>query len=185
MPTKVEVDPLVEVDGVAVSPGLPVAGDAGLHEQALALVGVVLGDLPGEGGPGAHDGDPFCQDENAFFRWSGGIFRESAHARAEIFPRESGFETHLPSDGKSDPRRLLPPRNHRNQDSYYRPIDRVSQWDVPCKHPRVTIKMPRETTERSRSRIAVPPCFFGSPIRGPSLPYGNGILDRQESYDNL
>lgn len=47
------------------------------------------------------------------------------------------------------------------------------------------MKMPREATERSRSRIAVPPCFFGSPIRGPSLPYGNGILDRQEPYDNL
>ena len=60
---EVEVDPLFEGYGVAVAPGLPVAGDAGLDLQALALVVRVLLDLLGKRGPGAHDGDPFCQDE--------------------------------------------------------------------------------------------------------------------------
>lgn len=59
---QVEVDPLVEGDGVAVAPRLPVAGDARLHQKALALAWCVLGDLGGQGGPGTHHREVALQD---------------------------------------------------------------------------------------------------------------------------
>ena len=39
--SQIQIDPLVEGDGVAVATGLPVAGHAGLHQQPLALVVIV------------------------------------------------------------------------------------------------------------------------------------------------
>ena len=60
---EVEVDPLVEGDGVSVAAGLPVAGQAGLDQQALALVVVVGRHLGGQRRARAHRGHPFCQDE--------------------------------------------------------------------------------------------------------------------------
>ena len=61
--SQAEVDPFVEGDGVTVAAGLPVAGQAGLHQQALALVTVVGGNLGGKQRARAHRGHPFCQDE--------------------------------------------------------------------------------------------------------------------------
>ena len=60
---QVEVNPLVECDGVAVATSLPVAGETGLDQQSLSLVVVVGRDLSRQRGTRAHDAHPFCQDE--------------------------------------------------------------------------------------------------------------------------
>ena len=60
---QIQIDPLVEGDGVAVATGLPVAGHAGLHQQPLALVVVVGCNLVRQRGTRSHDAHPFCQDE--------------------------------------------------------------------------------------------------------------------------
>ena len=62
---QIQINPLVECDGVAVATGLPVAGHTGLHQQPLALVVVVSCHLVRQRGARAHDAHPFCQDENA------------------------------------------------------------------------------------------------------------------------
>ena len=62
---QIQVDPLVEGDGVSVAAGLPVAGQAWFHQQALALVVVVGGHLVRQRGARSDYGHPFCQDENA------------------------------------------------------------------------------------------------------------------------
>ena len=60
---QIQIDPLVEGDGVAVATGLPVAGHAGLHQQPSALVVVVGCNLVRQRGTRSHDAHPFCQDE--------------------------------------------------------------------------------------------------------------------------
>lgn len=60
---QVKVDPLVECDGVTVATRLPIAGEAGLDQQPLALVVVVGRNLGRQCGTRAHDAHPFCQDE--------------------------------------------------------------------------------------------------------------------------
>ena len=60
---QIQIVPLVEGDGVAISSRLPTAGDTGLHQQPLALVVVVGCDLSRQCGTRAHDAHPFCQDE--------------------------------------------------------------------------------------------------------------------------
>ena len=60
---QIQVNPLVEGDGVAVATGLPVAGHARLHQQPLTLVVVVSCYLVRQRGAGAHDAHPFYQDE--------------------------------------------------------------------------------------------------------------------------
>ena len=61
--SQIQIDSLVEGDGVAVATGLQVAGHAGLHQQPLALVVVVCCNLVRQRGTRAHDAHPFCQDE--------------------------------------------------------------------------------------------------------------------------
>ena len=63
---EVEVHHVVE-GRVAAAAHLPVAGEAGLDGEAAHGALVVLGDLGGQGRPRAYAGDPFCQDENAFY----------------------------------------------------------------------------------------------------------------------
>ena len=62
---KVEIDPLVESDGIAVATGLPVAGQAWFHQQALALVVVIGCNLRRQRGARSDYEHPFCRDENA------------------------------------------------------------------------------------------------------------------------
>ena len=52
---QVKVDPLVECDGVTVATRLPIAGEAGLDQQPLALVVVVGRNLGRQCGTRAHD----------------------------------------------------------------------------------------------------------------------------------
>ena len=61
--SKIQIDPLVEGDGVVVATGLPVAGHTRLHQQPLALVVVVGCHFVRQRGARAHDAHPFCQDE--------------------------------------------------------------------------------------------------------------------------
>ena len=60
---QVNVDPLVECDGVTVATRLPIAGEAGFDQQPLALVVVVGRNLSRQCGTRAHYRHPFCQDE--------------------------------------------------------------------------------------------------------------------------
>ena len=79
---QVKVDPLVKCDGVTVATRLPIAGEAGLDQQPLALVVVVGRNLSRQCGTRAHDAHPFCQDENARRRRERALRRSITHSRS-------------------------------------------------------------------------------------------------------
>ena len=78
----VEVYPLREGDGVAVAPGLPVAGDAGAHGEAQLLVHRVLPDLARKGRAGPDDGHVAREHVPELGQLvEGGLAQQPAHAR--------------------------------------------------------------------------------------------------------
>ena len=85
---QVQVHPLVEAYGVAVAAGLPVAGDAGAHEEPLRLVRVVEVGLAPEGGAGPHDGHVAPEDVQELGQLvQGGLADEAPHAgHARVVP---------------------------------------------------------------------------------------------------
>ena len=134
--SQIQIDPLVEGDGVAVATGLPVAGHAGLHQQPLALVVVAGCNLVRQRGTRAHDAHPFCQDEKTLKTPTGWIIgltcrflycqrhcgqRIAPANRSYRFAHNKNARRQFEGSGRARGRPLFPKPN--------RPIGANSQWD--------------------------------------------------------